>query len=89
MSVATISTQENITGYPYVSLKSLSDGPKNNSTGVPYLYMTTMDVSGHDLEVSHYKNISMCNGLSLVSLKILVAIKLQLYLDYLFFYAKV
>lgn len=53
VSIATISTQKNITGYPFVSLKSLSDGPTSNSTGVPYLYMTSMDVSGHDLEVNH------------------------------------
>ncbi|XP_018572364.1 protein CREG1 [Anoplophora glabripennis] len=51
VSIASISTQKDIIGYPFVSLKSLSDGPKTNSTGIPYLYMTDMDVSGHDLEV--------------------------------------
>ncbi|KAJ8933740.1 hypothetical protein NQ314_013833 [Rhamnusium bicolor] len=50
VSIATISTQTIIKGYPFVGLKSLSDGPTENSTGVPYLYMTEMDVSGHDLE---------------------------------------
>jgi len=48
LSIATISTQDTIKGYPFVSLKSLSDGPVKNSTGVPYLYMTDMDVSGKD-----------------------------------------
>ncbi|KAJ8914597.1 hypothetical protein NQ315_017302 [Exocentrus adspersus] len=51
VSIATISTQKSIKGYPFVGLKSLSDGPTTNSTGIPYLYMTKMDVSGSDLEV--------------------------------------
>ncbi|XP_050514326.1 protein CREG1 [Diabrotica virgifera virgifera] len=50
ISIATISTQSSIKGYPFVSLKSLSDGPVKNSTGIPYLYMTEMDVSGKDIE---------------------------------------
>lgn len=49
VSIATISVQSNITGYPFVSLKSLSDGPANNGTGIPYLYMTDQDVSGTDI----------------------------------------
>ncbi|CAH1373638.1 hypothetical protein MTP99_015007 [Tenebrio molitor] len=50
VSVATTSTQKAIQGYPFVSLKSVSDGTASNSTGVPYLYMTDMDVSGKDIE---------------------------------------
>ncbi|CAG9838679.1 unnamed protein product [Diabrotica balteata] len=50
VSIATISTQSSIKGYPFVSLKSLSDGPATNSTGTPYLYMTEMDVTGKDIE---------------------------------------
>ncbi|XP_060524057.1 protein CREG1 isoform X2 [Cylas formicarius] len=50
VSLATTSTQSKITGFPFVTLKSLSDGPLNNATGVPYLYMTEMDVSGKDVE---------------------------------------
>lgn len=53
VSIATISTQDGIKGYPFVSLKSLSDGPKDNSTGIPFLYMTKMDVSGQDVEVNN------------------------------------
>ncbi|XP_030757918.1 protein CREG1-like [Sitophilus oryzae] len=49
-SVATISTQNSILGYPFVSLKSFCDGPVDNSTGIPYFYMTGMDVSSKDLE---------------------------------------
>lgn len=54
MSIATISTQDAIKGYPFVSLKSLSDGPETNATGIPYLYMTSMDVSGKDVEVGQW-----------------------------------
>ncbi|XP_030757917.1 protein CREG1-like [Sitophilus oryzae] len=50
VSVATISTQKSILGYPFVSLKSFCDGPVDNSTGIPYFYMTSMDVSGKDLD---------------------------------------
>ncbi|GJQ76077.1 CREG [Trypoxylus dichotomus] len=49
VSVATISTLSTTPGYPFVTLKSLSDGPENNGTGVPYLYMTDLDLSGKDL----------------------------------------
>ncbi|KAL1505872.1 hypothetical protein ABEB36_005329 [Hypothenemus hampei] len=49
ISVATISTQNNINGQPFVSLKSFSDGPMDNSTGIPYLYMTDQDMSAQDL----------------------------------------
>ncbi|CAH1990826.1 unnamed protein product [Acanthoscelides obtectus] len=50
VALATISTQEKIKGYPFVGLKSSSDGPMTKSTGVTYLYMTSMDVSGKDVE---------------------------------------
>ncbi|RZC40965.1 Pyrid oxidase 2 domain containing protein [Asbolus verrucosus] len=53
VSIATKSTQKAIEGYPFVSLKSVSDGPPSNSTGVPYLYMTDMDVSGKDIEADN------------------------------------
>ncbi|XP_057667708.1 protein CREG1 [Diorhabda carinulata] len=49
VSIATISTQEAINGFPFVSLKSFSDGTSTNSTGVPYLYMTDLDVTGKDV----------------------------------------
>ncbi|CAG9769562.1 unnamed protein product [Ceutorhynchus assimilis] len=53
LSLATISTRDSIKGFPFVSLKSLSDGPMDNSTGTPYLYMTNMDVSGKDVLVNN------------------------------------
>lgn len=53
VAIATISTQDDIKGFPYVSLKSFSDGTKMNSTGIPFLYMTDMDVIGKDVLVSN------------------------------------
>ncbi|XP_016151010.1 protein CREG2-like isoform X2 [Sinocyclocheilus grahami] len=41
--VATISTQEQIKGLPFGNIFSVSDGPADNSTGVPYFYVTPMD----------------------------------------------
>ncbi|KAJ8934228.1 hypothetical protein NQ318_002086 [Aromia moschata] len=49
LSMATISTQTSIKGYPFVSLKSVSDGPSTKSTGTPYLYMSPLDVLAVDL----------------------------------------
>ncbi|VEN48309.1 unnamed protein product [Callosobruchus maculatus] len=53
VAIATISSQDKIKGYPFVSLKSSSDGPKSQSTGITYLYMTSMDVSGKDVEADN------------------------------------
>lgn len=54
-SVATISTLKTTVGYPFVTLKSMSDGPSDNGTGIPYLYMTDLDLSGKDILVSIFK----------------------------------
>jgi len=47
-SFATISTREPILGYPFNNILSLSDGPVDNSTGVPYLYVTDIDFTPED-----------------------------------------
>ncbi|KAF2899695.1 hypothetical protein ILUMI_06480 [Ignelater luminosus] len=52
-SIATISTLSEIQTYPFVSLKSVSDGPRDNSTGNLYFYITSMDVSGKDITVDN------------------------------------
>ena len=46
-SIATISNNS----FPLANLKSISDGPIDNSSGIPYFYMTPWDLSGHDLSV--------------------------------------
>uniref|UniRef100_A0A671K626 Cellular repressor of E1A-stimulated genes 2 n=1 Tax=Sinocyclocheilus anshuiensis TaxID=1608454 RepID=A0A671K626_9TELE len=47
--LATISTQEQIKGLPFGNIVSVSDGPADNSTGVPYFYVTPMDNTVTDL----------------------------------------
>ncbi|KRT78903.1 hypothetical protein AMK59_6481 [Oryctes borbonicus] len=59
-SIATISTLDTIPEYPFVTLKSISDGPENNGTGVPYLYMTDLDLSGRDIKKNNNVTI-MCS----------------------------
>ncbi|XDV30809.1 hypothetical protein PO909_033649 [Leuciscus waleckii] len=48
--LATISTQEQIKGLPFGNIFSVSDGPADNSTGVPYFYVTPMDNTVTDLQ---------------------------------------
>lgn len=48
-SVATISTHPSIISYPFANVISMSDGPVDHASGVPYMYMTRMDLSGKDL----------------------------------------
>ncbi|XP_052420669.1 protein CREG2 [Carassius gibelio] len=47
--LATVSTQEQIKGLPFGNIFSVSDGPAENSTGVPYFYVTPMDSTVTDL----------------------------------------
>lgn len=51
MAVSTISTINEVKGYPFVNLLSMSDGPVTNGSGVPYVYMTGMDTIGKDVLV--------------------------------------
>ncbi|KAK4881364.1 hypothetical protein RN001_004683 [Aquatica leii] len=49
IALSTISTLNSVKTYPFVNLKSMSDGPLSQSTGIPYIYMTSLDISGKDL----------------------------------------
>jgi len=49
LSMATISTRPGLQGTPFASVFSFSDGPLGNSTGVPYFYLTELDMSTKDL----------------------------------------
>lgn len=51
-TVATISTLPHIRHYPFVNVLSVSDGPVGKGSGIPYLYMTELDMTPHDLAVS-------------------------------------
>jgi len=48
-AIATISTRAGIEGYPFAASISYADGILGQSTGVPYFYMTAMDISSKDL----------------------------------------
>lgn len=50
-SMATTSTQKLVVGQPFSNVFSVSDGPVGSGTGVPYMYLTRMEISVQDLEV--------------------------------------
>jgi len=52
VSIATESTLKNISGYPFANLKSVSDGPIDQGSGVPYMLLTNLDLSGRDIMVN-------------------------------------
>lgn len=54
LSISTISAANDIKGYPFVNLKSMSDGPIDNGRGIPYIYLTEMDISGNDIKVTSF-----------------------------------
>ena len=55
--MATIAKREPIVGYPFVNIFSLSDGPIDNSTGVPYMYVTEFDMSVEERWKISFSNI--------------------------------
>ncbi|XP_064826500.1 protein CREG1 [Oncorhynchus masou masou] len=58
-SMATISTHEPVQGQPFSNAFSTSDGPVGSGTGVPYMYLTTMEISVQDLKVNPQASLSM------------------------------
>lgn len=58
-SLATVSTHAPIAGQPFSNLFSISDGPPGTSSGVPYMYLTHMEISVQDLQVSPVSSMSM------------------------------
>jgi len=58
-ALSTISTHEPIVGYPFANVFSVSDGPVNASTGVPYMYFTDMEISVQDLKSDARASITM------------------------------
>ncbi|XP_007957674.1 protein CREG2 [Orycteropus afer afer] len=47
--LATVSAQEKIRGLPFGNCLPISDGPINNSTGIPFFYLTPKDPAVADL----------------------------------------
>ncbi|KAK0182735.1 hypothetical protein PV327_000837 [Microctonus hyperodae] len=50
-SVATISSHDEISSFPFVNVVAVSDGPLGNGTGVPYIYLTPLDFTAKDIKV--------------------------------------
>ncbi|XP_042260232.1 protein CREG1 [Thunnus maccoyii] len=58
-SMATISTHKPVVGQPFSNVFSVSDGLHGSSTGVPYMYLTRMEISVQDLEANPAASLSM------------------------------
>ncbi|KAL0270876.1 UNVERIFIED_CONTAM: hypothetical protein PYX00_008149 [Menopon gallinae] len=50
VAIGTISANIKIKGLPFVNVISVSDGPVNKGSGVPFFYMTPKDFSSIDIE---------------------------------------
>lgn len=50
-SLATVSTHRPVVGQPFSNVFSVSDGPLGSGGGVPYMYLTRMEISVQDLQV--------------------------------------
>jgi len=59
VAMATISSRANFTDYPTANVFSMADGPVDHSTGVPYFYLTEMELSVHDLNKNNRASLSM------------------------------
>jgi len=58
-AIATTSVREPIVGFPFANIFSVSDGPVDNSTGVPYLYISPWEISAHDLKKDNKASLTM------------------------------
>ena len=58
-AMATIAIRDPIVGFPFANVFSLSDGPTNESSGVPYIYATPWEISFHDLRADPRASITM------------------------------
>ncbi|XP_063068228.1 protein CREG1 isoform X2 [Engraulis encrasicolus] len=61
-SMATISTHDPVKGQPFANVFSISDGPVGHGQGVPYMYLTRMEISVQDLEAN--AQASLCVSLA-------------------------
>ncbi|XP_037077728.1 protein CREG1-like [Pollicipes pollicipes] len=58
-AMATISSREPTRGMPFANVFSVADGTRYRSTGVPYLYLTDMEISVKDLRVNNNASLTM------------------------------
>ncbi|TRY68218.1 hypothetical protein TCAL_04107 [Tigriopus californicus] len=59
-AMATISARNPIKGYPFANVFSVSDGPSMAlSTGIPYMYLTPLEMSVHDIKENNQASLTM------------------------------
>jgi len=58
-ALATIATRDPIVGFPFANVLSISDGPVDNSTGVPYIYISPWEISARDLSHNNKASLTM------------------------------
>jgi len=58
-ALATISVRDPTVGSPFANIFSVSDGPLDKSSGVPYMYISPWEISAHDLKQNNKTSITM------------------------------
>ncbi|MEE6513470.1 hypothetical protein FKM82_021122 [Ascaphus truei] len=58
-ALATISSHEPVRGQPFANVFSVSDGAPGAGSGVPYFYLTDMEISVQDLQVNPNASLTM------------------------------
>merc|ERR1712133_118346 len=58
-AMATLANRDPIKDYPFANIFSVSDGPTDGSTGVPYMYLMPLELSAIDLENNDKSSLTM------------------------------
>ncbi|XP_072116374.1 protein CREG1 [Mobula birostris] len=58
-AMATISTHKPVAGRAFANVFSISDGLQGSGSGVPYLYLTPMEISVQDIEIHPEVSLTM------------------------------
>ena len=75
-AMATVAAREPIMNYPFANIFSMSDGPLDKSSGVPYMYLMPLELSAIDL--SHNERASLTMTMAQVGLVASVSSPVQL-----------
>ena len=57
--MATMAAREPIMDFPFANIFSMSDGPIDSSTGVPYMYLMPLELSAIDLSHNEKASLTM------------------------------
>lgn len=58
-AMATISSRDPTQGSPFANIFSVSDGPVDNGTGVPYIYISPWEISAQDTTQNNNASLTM------------------------------